>query len=163
MAPFPNFVSIVPDIPREQFKEILENAVACTQDADFVANPNCGSGRFAQVSGIAFTWSASGVGQILDLDGNVLMPGTRILDAVLDDGTVLVSGGGVVPGPALTIATADFLARGGDQYPFRGAPYTTIGVTYQQALSNYISVGLGGVIDGPDYVFDVNNRIFELP
>ena len=56
MAPFGNFVSIVPDIPRDQFKEILENAVACTQGSDFAVNPNCGSGRFAQVSGFSFVW-----------------------------------------------------------------------------------------------------------
>ena len=38
IAPFPNFVSIVPDISREQFKEILENTVACTQPTDATAN-----------------------------------------------------------------------------------------------------------------------------
>jgi 5'-nucleotidase len=38
----------------------------------------------------------------------------------------------------VTVATNDFSARGGDQYPFRGLPFTTIGVTYQQALRNYV-------------------------
>jgi 5'-nucleotidase len=163
MVPFPNFVSVVPDIPREQFKEILENAVACTQAADFTANPNCGSGRFAQVSGFTFTWSASGTGMVIDIDGNVVTPGTRVLDVVLDDGTVLVAGGSVVAGDPITIAIVDFSARGGDQYPFRGAPFTTIGVTYQQALSNYIVNGIAGSISAPDYAFDVNNRIFPVP
>jgi 5'-nucleotidase len=163
MAPFPNFVSVVPNIPREQFKEILENAVACTQPNDFTVNPLCGSGRFAQVSGVSFTWSASGTGLILDADGNVVTPGTRVMDVMLDDGTVLVSGGVVVPGPDLTIATADFLARGGDQYPFRGAPFTTVGVTYQQALSNYIRNGLGGTISAADYPEGGEGRITELP
>lgn len=27
MLPFPNFVSIIADVPRDQFKEVLENAV----------------------------------------------------------------------------------------------------------------------------------------
>jgi 5'-nucleotidase len=163
MAPFPNFVTIVPDIPREQFKEILENAVACTQSADFAVNPLCGSGRFAQVSGFSFEWTASGTGLILDGDGNVVVPGTRVLDVVLDDGTPIVVGGAVQAGPDITIAISDFLAKGGDQYPFRGAPLTIIGVTYQQALSNFIVDGLGGLISAADYPEGGEGRITELP
>jgi 5'-nucleotidase/UDP-sugar diphosphatase len=163
MAPFPNFVAVVPDVSREQFKEILENAVACTQPGDFTANPNCGSGRFAQVSGFSFEWTASGTGLILDLDGTVLVPGTRVLDVTLDGGTPIVAGGAVVPGGPITIAIADFLAKGGDQYPFRGAPFTIIGVTYQQALSNYIVDGLGGLISALDYPEGGEGRITNLP
>jgi len=162
MVPFPNFVSVVPDIPRDQFKEILENAVACTQPADF-ANPLCGSGRFAQVSGFSFTWSASGTAMVIDGDDNVVTPGTRVLDVELDDGTDIVIGGVVQPGDPITIAIVDFSAKGGDQYPFRGAPLTTIGVTYQQALSNYIQMGLGGSITAADYPFGGEGRITNLP
>ncbi len=128
-----------------------------------MVNPNCGSGRFAQVSGFSFEWSASGTGLILDLDGNVLVPGTRVLEVTLDDGTPIVAGGAVVPGDPITIAIVDFLAKGGDQYPFRGAAFTTIGVTYQQALSNYIVDGLGGVISAADYPEGGEGRITELP
>jgi 5'-nucleotidase len=163
MVPFPNFITVLQDIPRDQFKEIMENAVACTQPADFGANPNCGSGRFAQIAGFSFTWTASGVGQILDLDGNVVTPGTRVLDVVLDDGTVIVAGGAVALGPPLTVATIDFLARGGDQYPFRGAPFTTLGVTYQQALQNYLVDGLAGLITAADYPEGGEGRITNLP
>jgi 5'-nucleotidase len=163
MVPFSNFVSVVPDIPRDQFKEILENAVACTQSADFVVNPSCGSGRFAQIAGFSFEWTASGVGEILDADGNVTTAGTRVQEVVLDDATVIVTGGAVVPGPNLTIATIDFLAKGGDQYPFRGAAFTTVGFTYQQALSNYIVNGLGGAITAADYPEGGEGRITNLP
>jgi len=65
----------------------------------------------------------------------------------------------VVPGPSLNIATIDFLARGGDQYPYRGAPFTTIGVTYQQALSNYIVTPLDGEITAADYPEGGEGRI----
>ncbi len=163
MVPFPNFVTMVAAIPRSQFKEILENAVACTQSNDFIVNPLCGSGRFAQVSGFSFEWSASGTGQILDVDGNVVMPGTRVQHVELDDGTLIVDGGAVVDGPAINIATIDFLAKDGDQYPFRGAPFTTLGFTYQQALSNYIVEGLGGVISAADYPEGGEGRITNLP
>jgi 5'-nucleotidase / UDP-sugar diphosphatase len=162
MTPFPNFVSVVPNISRDQFKEILENAVACTQPADFV-NPLCGSGRFAQVSGFSFMWTASGTAMVIDGAGNVVVPGSRVLDVILDDGTPIVAGGVVMPGPDVTIATADFLARGGDQYPFRGAPFTTVGVTYQQALSNFIQNGLGGMITAAQYPEGGEGRITNLP
>ena len=154
MVPFPNFVSIVPDIPRAQFKEILENAVSRVEFGD---------GRFAQVSGFSFSWDSTGTPQILDADGNVVTPGTRVVNVTLDDSTVIVSAGAVVAGPPLTIATIDFNARGGDQYPYRGAPFTNIGVTYQQALANYIIDGLGGLISATDYPFGGEGRIIKLP
>jgi 5'-nucleotidase len=163
MVPFPNFVTIVPDIPRDQFKEILENAVACTQGADFGTNPDCGSGRFAQISGFEFTWSASGVGQIVDADGNVTTPGTRVQEATLADGTVIISGGVVTSGADLNIAITDFLANGGDQYPFRGADFVTLGRTYQQALQGLITDDLSGAITAADYPEGGEGRITELP
>jgi 5'-nucleotidase len=154
MVPFPNFVSMVPDIPRSQFKEILENAVSRVEFSD---------GRFAQVSGFSFSWDPDGTAQILDEDGNVVTPGTRVVDVALDDGTMIVSAGVVVDGPGLNIATIDFLARGGDQYPYRGAPFTNIGATYQQALANYIELGLSGLISAADYPEGGEGRIDQLP
>jgi 2',3'-cyclic-nucleotide 2'-phosphodiesterase (5'-nucleotidase family) len=159
MVPFPNFVSIVESIPPQQFKEIMENAVSRVEFGD---------GRFAQISGFRFTWDALGIPQELDEDGNVEVPGTRIRELVLDDGTVIVEGGEVDPdAPAVDVATIDFLARGGDQYPFRGAPFTTLGVTYQQALVNYLQApeadgGLGGVIRAADYPEGGEGRITRL-
>jgi 5'-nucleotidase/UDP-sugar diphosphatase len=69
----------------------------------------------------------------------------------------------VQAGPSINIATIDFSARGGDQYPFRGAPFTPLGASYQQALSNYIKVGLGGMITAADYPEGGEGRIIELP
>jgi 5'-nucleotidase len=154
IVPFPNFVSVVENISRGQFKEILENAVSRVEFVD---------GRFAQVAGFSFVWDPAGTPQLLDALGNVTQAGTRIREVVLDDGTVIVSSGAVVAGPDLTIATIDFLARGGDQYPFRGAPFTTLGVTYQLALRNYIEVGLNSLITAADYPKGGEGRITRLP
>lgn len=52
--------------------------------------------------------------------------GSRVVDVILDDGTVVVSDGVIVDGPAIAVATNDFSARGGDQYPFGGLPFTTV-------------------------------------
>jgi 5'-nucleotidase/UDP-sugar diphosphatase len=154
MVPFPNFVTVLEAIPPDQFKEIMENAVSRVEFVD---------GRFAQISGFTFVWDAAGTPQELDGEGNVVTPGTRVLTIELDDGTDIVQGGAVVPGaPDVTVATIDFLAKGGDQYPYRGAPFTTLGVTYQQALSDYIEVGLGGVIAAGDYPEGGEGRITRL-
>ncbi|MDH3500100.1 MAG: hypothetical protein OEM97_08265 [Acidimicrobiia bacterium] len=109
------------------------------------------------------TTGPPGTAQVLDADGNVTTPGTRVQDVMLEDGTVIVSGGAVVAGPSVGIAIVDFLARGGDEYPFRGAPFTTIGVSYQQALSNYIQGPLGGLISAAGYPEGGEGRITALP
>jgi 2',3'-cyclic-nucleotide 2'-phosphodiesterase (5'-nucleotidase family) len=153
MVPFPNFVSVVENISREQFKEILENAVSRVEFGD---------GRFAQIAGFSYTWDATGTAQVLNPDYSVAVPGTRVQEVVLDGGTVIVSGGVVVGGPDLTVATIDFLARGGDQYPFRDAPFTTLGVTYQQALQNYLQIGLSGVVSAADYPEGGEGRITRI-
>ncbi|MCZ6866262.1 MAG: bifunctional UDP-sugar hydrolase/5'-nucleotidase [Chloroflexi bacterium] len=161
MAPFSNLVTVLENISREQFKEVLENAVSRAVDGDTEG----GSGRFAQVSGFSFEWSESGTAQVLGPDGTVDTPGARVQRVMLNDGTVIVDGGAVMPGSALTVATIDFLARGGDQYPYRGAPFTNMGVSYQQALADYIqdTDGLYGTVTAADYPEGGEGRIVRLP
>ncbi len=70
----------------------------------------------------------------------ITQQGTRIVDVLLEDGTAIIRGGQIVANaPTINIATIDFLARGGDEYPFGGLPFTTLGVTYQQSLFNYLT------------------------
>lgn len=149
MVPFPNFVTIIPNISRDQFKLILENAVSRVDPpAGF---PTGGTGRFAQISSFSMVWDANGTPQERDADGNIVSPGSRVQEVTLDGGPVIVTGGVVQAGAPLTVATIDFLARGGDQYPFGGAAFTTVGVTYQQALRNYIQSVLLGTITVGQY------------
>jgi 2',3'-cyclic-nucleotide 2'-phosphodiesterase (5'-nucleotidase family) len=153
---FANFLSVVPAIPAAQLKELLENAVAFAPAQD---------GRFAHIAGMKFQYATSGTGMRIATDGTVLVPGTRVKHVELDDGTVLVMNGTVVPGaPAVDIATTDFSARGGDQWPFRGAPFTTLGVTYQQALSNFIQApnGLNRLVRAAEYPVAGEGRIVRL-
>lgn len=150
IAPFGNFVSVVPDVPRAQFKEILENAVSSAPAAD---------GRFAQVAGFRFSYDPTATAQVVDDAGTVLTPGERIQSVVLDDGTVIVANGQVLAGGPISVATNDFTARGGDQYPFRGAPFTSVGVTYQQALATYLVEDLGGAVTAAAYPEGGEGRI----
>jgi 5'-nucleotidase len=140
MLPFSNFVTLVPDISRETFKAIMENAVSRVEFVD---------GRFAQISGFTMIWSPTAAA------------GSRVVSIVLDDGTIIVDKGAVVSGDSINIATIDFLANGGDQYPFGSAAYTRLGVSYQRALRNYIVDGLGGVISADDYPESGEGRIIR--
>lgn len=154
ILPFSNFVSVVPNIPASQFKEILENAVSQ------IAGTN---GRYAQVAGFRMRIDLAQTAQTLDASGNVVTPGERVREVVLDDGTVLVSDGALAAGARdVSIAIVDFLARGGDQYPFRGAAFTTLGVTYDLALTEYVQTALGGFVSVLDYPGGGENRVVAL-
>jgi 5'-nucleotidase len=156
MVPFANFVSII-EIPRDQFLEVLENAVSSVE---------FGSGRFAQVAGFSFSYDRTGTPREGEEDGTQLTPGTRVIDVTLDDGTPIVVGGVVQPGGDIAIATIDFLARGGDSYPYRGTTFTSVGVSYQAAVFNYITAaavdgGLEGAISAADYPEGGEGRIVD--
>jgi 2',3'-cyclic-nucleotide 2'-phosphodiesterase (5'-nucleotidase family) len=143
VAPFSNFVAVVEDVPPQQFKEIMENAVSQVEQAD---------GRFTQIAGFTFVYDPRGKPQVLSDDGSVQTPGTRVREVRLADGTPIVEDGAVAEGaPPLTIATIDFSARGGDEYPYRGRPFTTLGISYQQALARFITDGLNGTISAEAY------------
>lgn len=155
ILPFSNFLSVVPSIPAAQFKELMENAVSRVEFSD---------GRFAQIAGFRMKYDRRQQSQTLDaVTGAVTRPGNRVRQIVLSDGTVLVRQGQVVPGaPAVNVATIDFLARGGDSYPFRGAFFNVLGVSYQQALFNYITGPLGGVITAQGYADGGEGRIIDI-
>lgn len=151
ILPFSNFVSVIEPISADQFKEILENAVSRVESV---------SGRFAQVAGCTIVYDPEATPQELDNDGNVVTAGERIVTVTLSNGTPVVANGVVVANaPEITIATIDFLARGGDQYPYRGADFTLLGVSYQQALANYIQQSLAGVINSVNYPEGGEGRI----
>ncbi len=149
ILPFANFVSVFPEISPADLKAILENAVSRVSPPP--GFPGSGSGRFAQVSGFRFAYE------------KVAPPGSRVVEVVLDDGTVLVEDGVPVEGArSIVVATIDFLARGGDEYPFGDRPFVNLGATYQQALANYLTIGLGGLVSAKEYPEGGEGRIVQL-
>lgn len=149
--PFSNFVAVVPDVPAQALKELLERGVSGVEERE---------GRFAQVGGMRFTYDPSQTAQELAEDGTVATPGQRVRELALDDGRVLVQNGQVVQGaPAVRVATIDFLARGGDGYPFGDLEFSSLDVTYQQALRDYIADGLGGRVTAAQYPEGGTGRI----
>ncbi|MEM7095975.1 MAG: 5'-nucleotidase C-terminal domain-containing protein [Actinomycetota bacterium] len=144
IAPFPNFVVAI-EVPRERFKELLENAVSGLPETE---------GRFAQIAGFGMDVNVANPAREIDHEGDCSLigdEGSRVTDVWLDDGTAIVEGGEVVPGDPVVLAIADFLARGGDCYPLGDLPATKLGVSYQQALANHIADNLGGTISAADY------------
>jgi len=165
---FLNFLTVVENITPGQLKLILENAVSkiVLDENNVPQRQGSGTGRYAQVAGFEFTYNATLQPLVLDVDGNILTEGVRIIDVTLDDGTPVIVKGQVANGaPTLNLATADFTARGGDQYPFNETnDLTLLGVTYQQTLYNYIVAeagngGLGGQITAAQYPVDGEGRI----
>lgn len=153
ILPFSNFTAVAANIPPQQFKEIMENAVSRV-------GTTSGTGRFAQIAGFRMTFNPAGTAQVLNSSFVVTTPGTRVREIVLNDGRVIVQNGQVVPGaPSVNVASIDFLFRGGDQYPFRGAPFTIIGVSYQQALEAYVTQHLSGLISSLRYRVGGEGRI----
>jgi len=155
IAPFRNFV-VVGEVSRETFHVLLEQAV------DRI--PGAG-GQFPQVSGFTFSYDPSAPARETDRAGDCSLagdPGSRIRDVTLDDGTAVVRGGAVVPGGPVVLVTIDFLANGGDCYPLGDIEFTKLGVSYQQALANYIAEDLGGTITATDYPEGGDDRIVAV-
>jgi 5'-nucleotidase len=142
--PFANFVSMVQDVPVTQLKAILENAVSRVEFVD---------GRFAHVAGMTFEWNSTGTANV-DRVRKITVGGTVVFDAAATP---------QYPDPAATynVATIDFLARGGDGYNFGGLGFTTLGVTYEQAMINYLNGPLGGLITDAQYPNIVGTRVIQ--
>lgn len=122
MAPFANFISILDPIAVEDFVAAVEHGLIP-------------AGSFGQWSGLEVVFDPGAA------------PGSQIVDLTLDDGTVIVSDGEIVSSDPVTIATIDFLAAGNDGYDmFEAYDFTTVGISYQQSLADYL-IALGTVTD----------------
>jgi 2',3'-cyclic-nucleotide 2'-phosphodiesterase (5'-nucleotidase family) len=142
IAAFSNFVTIVPDVPRDRLRALVEHGISALPAEN---------GQFGHWAGLEFTYSLA------------QPAGSRVQSLELADGTVIVAGGSVVDGPPVTVATIDFLALGGDRYPFGGLAFVRTTVTYQQALLERIRDDLGGVITGTAYPEGGEGRIVAVP
>jgi 5'-nucleotidase len=170
VLPFTNLVKRAPSMSAAQLKAILEHGFGGVNTTPSGAE----EGRYPQVSGIQVIYDSTRASgsrvRRLTLTKNT---------ATTADDTLLVDFGFVVnTGVRFSFASIDFLANGGDNYPFaannvvfENSPFT---ITYQAALSEYITTptaegGLGGVIDAtarPEYaaqnIFDRAGRIIDM-
>ncbi len=99
-------------VSREELKFLLEHGVA-----------NIGGGQTIQVGGVKFSFDPNGTAIAFAEDGTVTTPGTRVQNVALIDANgnvteVLVENGVVQAGADIRLVTLNFLADGGDGYPF---------------------------------------------
>jgi 2',3'-cyclic-nucleotide 2'-phosphodiesterase (5'-nucleotidase family) len=146
---FGNFVSVMEDISAEHLKELLETSISALP-----AN----NGRFGHWAGLSFEYDVTQPGRVIDgTTCAVTAPGERVQTITVGSEAVYDAdaGGWLVDEATWTVdlATNDFTFRNGDCYDFRGNAFTTVGVTYQQALANYLTSpeGLSGTISAADY------------
>ncbi|MGC1481489.1 MAG: bifunctional metallophosphatase/5'-nucleotidase [Chthoniobacterales bacterium] len=152
---FSNFLAVVPDVPIATFKSLLENSYSQTVrdgNGDIVPQGS-NTGRFAQISGFQVIYNLQAPGSLLSTDGTVISDGSRVKDVFLNTGQALILDGEIAPGaPAsVDVVTSAFLAGGGDGYPFGGLPFTTLGITDQQSLLEFIQTDLAGTVTSASY------------
>lgn len=146
VLPFVNFVVKAENVDATQLKDIIEHAVAETSpqgNAD---------GQFGHFSGMHVEYDSTATARAQTADANAVGTGSRVKKVVLDDGTVLVENGVVVNNTRkVSLATIDFLANGGDAYPFafNNVNFQALasGETYQAALQAYLEApkAVGGL------------------
>jgi 2',3'-cyclic-nucleotide 2'-phosphodiesterase (5'-nucleotidase family) len=151
---FTNFVSVKEDLTADELKTVLETSVS-----------QIGNGRFGQWAGIEFTYSISAERRTIDPNTcAVSTPGSRVQDVFVEGVQIFDDGAFIGPaGWTVDVATNDFTFRGGDCYDFGDGGFTTVGVTYQQALVNYLTDGLAGTISAADYPVGGEGRIVQVP
>ena len=143
------------ELTPEELKIILEHSVAETEEG---ATP----GQFPQVGGLAFSFDPTGTAQELNSDDSVAVEGTRVQNVSLineaGDVTQKVIVDGEVADEApetLKVVTLDFLAGGGDGYPFAAlADVTDLGIGEQAALSNFLTDNFPADSDTPFTIAD---------
>ncbi len=144
VLPFTNFVTVAPEVPIDTFVAAVEHGLAGTVTGG-VLQP---AGTFAQAAGYRVSYDP------------LRAAGDRIVDLVLDDGTIIVDEGATVAGlPPISVASIDFLMRGGDGFPFGEVGFTVLPLTQQQAFQAFLTEDLGGVVRAADYPEGGEGRI----
>ena len=130
---------------------IMEHAVAAS-------GPGNTPGQFPQVGGLSFSFDETQQAVEFDENGNVVTEGQRIQSLAItdEDGNVsdVIVQDGEVQGDAnreIRIVTLNFLADGGDGYPFNifGEDRVDTGIGEQQALSDFLEANFP--IGGPAF------------
>ncbi len=153
--PYGNLLVVIEGITPEHLKVLLEHGVAAMPAAH---------ATFPQTAGLKMVVDPSGTAQVLNADGTVQTPGTRVVKVVLNSGRVVVENGQAVAGESLTLATDSFIGNGGDNYPFRSLPTLDCAQKTDETLREYIKSdpaagGLGGAIRGTQYPYPKADRV----
>lgn len=162
--PFDNLIVRVPGVTPAKLKALLEHAYGSLP---------AGNGKFAQVGGMVVTVDTSQPAGSRVQQVDIINRATGATVATV------IQGGAVVAGEAsrqLVLMTTDFLANGGDAYPFSAnglqREFLTPSIAYADALDRFVTesqdIGLNGVIPetvtgsggtAADYRFGAESRV----
>ena len=168
VLPFDNVMGTVPNVTVAQLKSLMEWGVSRTPTGD---------GKFPQISGFRMNVSTNSAYTPQVQNGTtVTTPGSRVRDLWLvnadgSDGEQLITNGAVTSSRTVNIATSNFTAGGGDNYPFGGTTFQFARqpgqqgfYPYQASLFDFISTptaegGLGGLVTSARYPNASTGRI----
>ena len=152
ISPFNN-VMVAFEMTRERLKEAMEVSYDCIPGT---------CGQYSQVAGMSLVIDIGMPARETDREGdcaNIGHEGARVRSIVLDDGTVIVEDGSVVPGDPVVMTTVSWFAGGGDCFPAADLPHTKLGINDQRTLADYLTDGLGGVVTAEQYPVGGEGRV----
>ena len=152
ISPFNN-VMVTFEMTRERLKEAMEVSYDCIPGT---------CGQYSQVAGMSLVIDIGMPARETDREGdcaNIGHEGARVRSIVLDDGTVIVEDGEVVPGDPVVMTTVSWFAIGGDCFPAKDLPHTKLPVNDQRTLADYLTDGLGGVVTAEQYPVGGEGRV----
>lgn len=152
ILPFPNYISVIEDVPSDVLKLVFENAysqVTLDENGELVGD----DGRFAHIADATVVYDIAGEAYVHDAAGAPVVTGSRIVSLVLGDGTVVVENGAAVEGVTVDVASVDFSLNGGDFYPFdlAGSPVLVSEFAALDAFIDFLSTDLGGLVTAAAY------------
>ncbi|MXV90337.1 MAG: bifunctional metallophosphatase/5'-nucleotidase [Acidimicrobiia bacterium] len=156
ISPFNN-VMVTFEMTRERLKEAMEVSYDCIPGT---------CGQYSQVAGMSLVIDIGMPGREIDRESDdcalVGHEGARVRSIVLDDGTVIVEDGEVVPGDPVVMTTVSWFAGGGDCFPAADLPHTKLGINDQRTLADYLTDALGGVVTAEQYPAGGEGRVTIL-
>ncbi|MYI57019.1 MAG: hypothetical protein F4062_08370, partial [Acidimicrobiia bacterium] len=153
ISPFNN-VMVTFEMTRERLKEAMEVSYDCIPGT---------CGQYSQVAGMSLVIDVGMPAREIDRESDdcalVGHEGARVRSIVLDDGTVIVEDGEVVPGDPVVMTTVSWFAGGGDCFPAADLPHTKLGINDQRTLADYLTDALGGVVTAEQYPVGGEGRV----
>lgn len=145
-------LALLTNVTATELKRLLEWSLA-----------NEGGPEFLQMTGLQLEWDPNGTAQVLDADGEVVTPGTRVRQLRIRGGSILVEDGVVrEDARTLAVATTDALARGLLGNPAFGSGRTLLGISLPQAFDRFLVEALRGSIRAGDFPVDGRERIIRV-
>lgn len=145
-------VTMLTSVTAAELKLLLEWSLA-----------DAGGPGFLQMTGLRLEWDPDGTAQVLDADGEVVTPGTRVQQLRINGGSILVEDGAVrEDAPSLAVATTDRLALGLLGNPVVGTTRTNLGISLPQALDRFLIEALQRRVRSDDFPVEGRERIIRV-